>query len=345
MEKKIITVKFVDMSNHFSGEYGADYKEHIIYRLLSNHYNLEDSNNPQFVFGEYNGVEFSKYDCIRVFFSAENYKPDFDLYDYCITHFDDYKYENRCHTTPTLLYLEKTKRSYDLALRKHEFLREDINNKTGFCSFVYSNYNASVEREQFFNLLSEYKKVDSAGGFLNNVGYRTENKLKFESNYKFSIAFDNQQHSFIQEKITDAFGAKTIPIYYGSPSISKKFNKNAFINCHDFKNFLEVVEYVKMIDQNDDLYMKMMKEPICDLRLTSSYYISELEKFLVNIVENGSTQRSKELWPIWLEKERVYGRRKRLRDEKIARFMGKTFKIFRKTKVADLLRKKLLWIK
>lgn len=344
MNKKTLKVKFVDMSYAFNGQYGRDYKQHIIYKLLAKHYDLIDSDSPQIIFCEFNGTEFVKYDCVRVFFSAENYKPDFDLYDYCITMFEDFKYQDRCLTTQAFVMFESTKLAYDLALKKHEFSAEDLKAKTGFCSFVYSNSNAFFEREKFFHLLSEYKRVDSAGRFLNNMGYRAENKLEFESNYKFSIAFDNQLYSIIQEKITDGFGAKLIPIYYGNPIITSKFNPKAFINCHAFNNFSEVIDYVKKIDQDDNLYMSIMREPICDLNRTSDYYLNELEEFLVKIAEGGTIQRAKELWPIWLERERVYGRKKRLRDEKIAMMLGKVFKPLRKLKIAKWAQKKLLWL-
>lgn len=46
-----------------------------------------------------------------------------------------------------------------------------------FCSFVVSNgFNCDKEREIFFKLLNTYKKIDSGGRFLNNIGYRVYDK-------------------------------------------------------------------------------------------------------------------------------------------------------------------------
>jgi hypothetical protein len=45
----------------------------------------------------------------------------------------------------------------------------------------------------------------------------------------------------------------TIPIYWGNPLASLDFNPKAFINCHDYKSFDEVIELVKEIDSNETL--------------------------------------------------------------------------------------------
>lgn len=343
MEKKDLKIKFVDMSPSFNVNYGNDYKTSIIYQLLSRRYNLIDSDDPQLAVCEFNGIEFKKYDCVRLFVSAENYKPDFDLYDYCITLFPDYKFQDRCFTTHPMITHGPNRTAYDKAMQKHYFTMEDLKAKTGFCNFVYSNYNAFKERKEFFDLLSQYKRVDSGGRYMNNIGHSVDNKLEFQSHYKFSIAFDNQYHCFVQEKISDAFGARTIPIYFGNPDVVKQYNPKAFINCHDFNNFSDVVEYVKKVDTDDELYMSMMREPMCDPKFTLEYYLAELESFLVRVVETGTVQRAKELWPVWLEKERSYGRARRLRQEKLAADIGKMFRPLRKTKIAGLIRKKLLW--
>lgn len=53
----------------------------------------------------------------------------------------------------------------------------------------------------------------------------------------------------------------TIPIYWGNPNASQDFNPKAFINCHDFKSFDEVVDLVMEIDQNDNLYKEYLSQP------------------------------------------------------------------------------------
>ena len=58
-----------------------------------------------------------------------------------------------------------------------------------------------------------------------------------------------------------AFAAQTVPIYWGNPFIGREFNTQAFVNCHDFRSWSEVIDAVKRIDNSDELYLKMMRTP------------------------------------------------------------------------------------
>ena len=65
-----------------------------------------------------------------------------------------------------------------------------------FCNFVYSNSgNCDPIREAFFHQLCKYKKVDSGGKYLNNIGKAVGDKLQFIKDYKFTIAFENSSCS------------------------------------------------------------------------------------------------------------------------------------------------------
>jgi hypothetical protein len=143
------------------------------------------------------------------------------------------------------------------------FTKDDLNKKEHFCSFVYSNYLADENRKVFFEKLSQYKKVNSGGRYLNNTGEIIDNKLAFELKHKFSIAFENSSNiGYTTEKLLNSFSAKTIPIYWGNPEIAKEFNDARFINCHKYENFDQVIEKIKEIDSDDNLYLKIINEPI-----------------------------------------------------------------------------------
>jgi hypothetical protein len=58
-----------------------------------------------------------------------------------------------------------------------------------------------------------------------------------------------------------AYYARTIPIYWGSPTVTADFNVQSFINVHDFNNTEEVIEYVMRIDSDDDLYNRIISAP------------------------------------------------------------------------------------
>lgn len=147
--------------------------------------------------------------------------------------------------------------------------------KDRFCCFIYTNIQRrlpdTIVRKKFCQQLMKYKKVDCPGRVLNNmhekkIGNYYEHsyfdKLKFISRYKFKIVFENRVHpGYITEKTYDSFLAGSIPIYKGAPNIADFFNPDAFINCADYNSFEEVIERVKQIDNDPELYKKYILAP------------------------------------------------------------------------------------
>ena len=153
--------------------------------------------------------------------------------------------------------------------------------KHRFCNFIYSH---SVElRNNFCELLSKYKPIDCLGSVMNNtdelkdlerkmvvgIEYRfyLKDKLRVkrevQKKYKFSIAFENRSFpGYITEKIWDAFISGTIPIYWGCPEVSNFFNPASFVNCHDYASFSDVVERIKEIDNDPELYKSYINAPL-----------------------------------------------------------------------------------
>ena len=337
MEKKTIQIKFVDweVSSHKTGNY---LPKNIILESLKKNYNIILSENPQIVFCGFSGSDFFKYNCIRVLYNIEEYAPNFNAYDYAITIFEDFQYADRVFSRVCPLIEANSKRDHDLALTKHFFTKADFERKSGFCSYVQSNETCgNVAREQMFAILNNYKKVDSGGKHLNNIGYRVEDKVEFETNYKFSISFLNSQSYTYQDRPTDAFAAKTIPIYLGNPGIAKIFNSKSFINCHEFNNFYEVLEYVKKIDNDDELYFSIMREQAFITPESSSEIQKKFDNFLVNIVENGTIQRGSHFAKV-AEKELFIGRRAIRRRRFIVAILVTVFKPFTKTKFGQKIR-------
>ena len=100
------------------------------------------------------------------------------------------------------------------------------------------------------------------GKYLNNVGY-ISNKRDFLSSYKFSIAMENTEgDGYTSEKIIDSFLAGTIPIYYGNYMVEEFINPKAFILIRGEKDIIQKIEYIKKIDQDDELYRNILKEKI-----------------------------------------------------------------------------------
>lgn len=240
-----------------------------------------DERNPQFIVVTnriYMDVEIRKRfeqlcndGVISIFVACECMAPDLNLFDYAIC-FDDSVGEGRVishvHRDFYCEYISKRKNdlAYDIVSARKALL-----NKTGFCNFIYSNPKGHESREKIFYALNEYKKVDSLGAFLNNTGYsdgnrdileRVRGSVDLKSRYKFTVAFENAtSRGYTSEKIFTSLEAHSIPIYWGNPEIGKIANEKAFINCHQYDTFEQVVERVKEIDADDDMWCKMVCEP------------------------------------------------------------------------------------
>jgi alpha(1,3/1,4) fucosyltransferase len=114
-----------------------------------------------------------------------------------------------------------------------------------------------------------------------------QGKIDFIKNYKFTIAFENSRsEGYTTEKILHPFFANSIPIYWGNPVVTREFNPKAFINCNDYENFDQVIERIKELDNNDELYMEMLRQPPMQPDYTFDKK-EQLENFLANIIEKG----------------------------------------------------------
>ncbi len=139
-----------------------------------------------------------------------------------------------------------------------------LNRHEKFCNFVYSG-GEFREAIRFLETLSQYKYVDSSGQLLNNTGMIVKDKVEFCSRYKFTIAFENYASpGYITQKLTDAFAAGSLPVYWGAPDACREFNPGRFINARDFRNHAELVRYVEHLDRNVDEYLSYFKGPLFD---------------------------------------------------------------------------------
>ncbi len=178
-------------------------------------------------------------------------------------------------------------------LSKSFVIHKQINNSLvnrKFCNFVVSNGNCS-ERNLFFEKLSKYKKVDSGGRFLNNIGKIVDDKVKFQSEYKFSIAFENNAyrpgHSwYITEKIMQPMVANSIPIYQGADQVGQDFNTQSFVNYHDFNSMEKMIEYIIELDQDDAKYLAVLNQPwFSNNEIPENNKIESIQSFLYKIFE------------------------------------------------------------
>lgn len=288
----MLKVKFVD----FPDSYTRD----ITIPMLQDAFgDVQECDDPEFLFYSVFGNEHLKYDCVRIFWTGENIQPDFNICDYAIG-FSHMTYEDRYMRIPLYYFYE---RDYQMARKKHLISNEEIEKKIKFCNFVYSNKDASPEREQFLDLLSEYKKVDSGGRYRNNVGGPVQDKYEFQLGYKFSIAFENSSTSgYTTEKILQAFSAGTIPIYWGNPKVGEDFNEKAFINCHNYKSLDEVVEVVKKIDNDNKLFKKYLMQPIGNVDQFPENSLEKYREYVIYICKQNPKDAIRRNNVFWGEK-------------------------------------------
>lgn len=274
----------LDFYDDFEGD--DFYKSGIIKNLnqyLGHKYNFIYDKKPDYVIYGSQGNAHLRFDCIRIFLQSENVRADFNTTDYVINH-EYMEFEDRFLHYNAMVDFNTTRQ------------KSDVRNR--FCAFIVSNGTKCSPREMFFDRLSEYKKVDSAGKWRNNIGTplpKTESggffeaKMEFLKHYKFNLCFENgTSPGYVTEKLFDSFKAGCIPIYWGDTSLrcglgleSKNgseidmripqirdemlefiINPKAFINAHNFSCWDELIDEIKRIDNDESAYCAMLNEPI-----------------------------------------------------------------------------------
>ena len=306
---KTVKVKFVGFWS------GFDYKKNPLYQVMSKHYNVLISDNPDYiicsVFGE--PYEYCNYPQIRIMYSAENYIPDFNLIDYGISSYP-INFLDRHFSLPLCIYNGSLGICSELLDKNRNYTGELLQQKKYFANFIASHESENSIRGDFFRKLCEYKRIESPGSYLNNMEDPTPisyaDKFNFQKKCKFTLCFESTKHEgFVTEKIRDAFSADTIPIYYGSDTVKDIFNEKAFINVSDYDSFDAAIKKVIELDKNDELYLNTLRQPVFRNEQSIRNSIDNLDNFVCNIFDqpiNKAYRRSKVYHASKQEKELIY---------------------------------------
>lgn len=284
---KTIKIKICSFDPKLENSFG-----HLFLRVLNQYFIVEHSEDPDYVFFYERDSEHLKYpNAVRIFYTGENISPDFNVCDYSIS-FDRLNFGDRHFRLPlymiaTLYHKEDIEIAGDLTFEDVlPMTMEELHAKKGFCSFGYNNYLADPHRKELFDALSTYKRVNACGDYLNNMDGWTTPRLSFKREHKFSIACENSsREGYLTEKLPVGFAARTIPIYFGDPSVGLEFNTKRFINTHEFPSFEAVVQRVKEIDQDDNLYLQIINEPVLAEGFHYADTLSAFDGFLRNIFD------------------------------------------------------------
>lgn len=279
--KPILKINFTDFWS------GFDPRNNLFVNTLQDLYEIEVSEDPDFLIYSAYGHEYLNYKCHRLFYTPENRKTSFYAADYSIS-FENLKNENQYYFpyyAYCLLHFNTVDQftktvTYDEAIDLY-------NTKTDFCCTVVSN-SSGTTRNAFFNYLNTIKTVNSGGSYLNNVGGPVPDKTIFAENHRFVFAFENQSYKgYTTEKLTDAVMAKSIPIYYGNPDVGIYFNKKRFLDYSDFESIKDLSDRILEIEDDKDLFAQYICEPIFhNNKLPSHLHRENLLKFLIRCINN-----------------------------------------------------------
>jgi len=87
------------------------------------------------------------------------------------------------------------------------------------------------------------------------------------------MAFENTSiPGYTTEKIIEAMRARCVPIYWGNPRVAEEFNPRSFINANDFPSNEALIEHIRRVDQDENLYRQYFEEPYFSGNVPNQYF-------------------------------------------------------------------------
>lgn len=279
MSKPILKINFSDFWEGFSKE------DNMFTNMLKEKYEVDISENPDLLFYSCYSNDFLKFDCPKIYYTAENTRPDFKECDFALTFDFDHPVDKH-YRLPLYRWNGNLEA---LTLKKN--VEDIIASKTKFCCMVVSNGNGTY-RNEFYKKLNEYKTVDSGGKYLNNVGGPVADKMEFIKDYKFVLSFENSSYpGYTTEKIIEPMFANSIPVYWGNNRVGEDFNTSSFVNVHQYDNMEEAINAIIAIDKDDTLYRQYVAAPYFRNNIfPPSLEFSNISKALIDAVDRILTQ-------------------------------------------------------
>lgn len=134
---------------------------------------------------------------------------------------------------------------------------EEVINRPHFCSIVIGN--PVKNRIDIALKLNEIKPVHGFGSVFNNP--YSGDKIELLQKYKYNICFENTiADGYTTEKLLEAKVAGCIPLYYGN--IKNDFNSSCYINYVNFKNSIDFIDYIIMLEKNKELCYNIINEKL-----------------------------------------------------------------------------------
>lgn len=225
-----------------------------------------------------NHKKINKNKKIKIFYTGENLRPDFNDCSFSFT-FDFDSYGGKNIRVPLWLiqidWFNKKNYSNPQYVIPLDHIQKNPygEDKKIFCSMVVNNF--FPERKQIYDIVNQYKNVKTIGKPWNNWLYGEDKKIDVIKEGKFTICFENTKYpGYFTEKPIHARVARTIPIYYADRRYEEDFNKKAFLFMSDFSNQKDLLDTIKKIDNSNDLFLEYINQPIFN---TPTYHIDMFE--------------------------------------------------------------------
>lgn len=190
--------------------------------------------------------------------------------------FHEMRRGNTCYSPPDLLssYAHRRAPSGCVDISRAQ--------RTRGVAYLYRNCDRPL-RELFFNVLLSRFEASGIAGKVEAIGAcmgagqlesqansnRVVEASRFTNSYidraieiyrdfKFVIAFENNAvKGYITEKLSNAYLAGSIPIYWGAPDVNDYFNPDSMINCNHFNSMQDCADRVIEVYNNATMYDTM----------------------------------------------------------------------------------------
>ena len=193
----------------------------------------------------YNNVKYlSSYTCILGYNTTNDNFIEFPFYLLYMKMHDNISYEpTKCiNNNDVSVVISQSKPQRRLKLQKRLYFLEKIEKK--------------------MNILYGGSYKNNIGGIIEGI-WDSINLINFYKKTKFVITMENTKiEHYITEKLINGFRAGIVPIYWGSPHISKHFNPKRFIVLEDDSESSMDAVIDRMINMSDEEYFRMVNEPI-----------------------------------------------------------------------------------
>ena len=207
----------------------------------------------------------SKRTPVRLFYTAENVRPDFRECDFAISFSREICDPRHLRWPNSIGALRSCGRDLDALERPRPSVEEAAalrRAKARFCAYVQGN--RVPFREDFVRKLSRYKKVDCGGPSLNNLGKTVNRREKYElfAESKFAVTFENEDClGYVTEKLPDALAVDCVPIYWGDPTVTMDFDPRSFVHVRSAADVDDAIERIIALDRDDGAYDAMLRAP------------------------------------------------------------------------------------